>query len=503
MNGYNYDELNDNNFIKNEKNSTKIVLIIIIITIIVLLFIFLPKIFNNLSKRYSNMEDRLVESAKAYVINNNVTTSSEIYFDVNTLKISLDGDCLLTSGVIFDGKDYYPNLVCNDYQSPVTYNPNGSATNDKVKYRVIPSDKTVDDVTIIISVNNADFDYIELPNNDKVYEKYVTYKVDENGSYKFNIYDKNGNVFEKVVEVNNIENIDYGTCIAKWKNDYTMINVKIKDGVIVNSYEYIVNDKTESISASNEFNSQTLKPEKAVVKIKISDGNIGKIKCDIDEKAEPQIVTNEKGKNCLEGYVCYIQFDYQSDKYPFCSMDPVEKPQSCGGIGRHGCSLTSATMAIANLGVKSMNGEIYNPFTVWEELYPIADKKTGGCWGGCSGWTNIRRSIIKSGLSASSKANNLSRTNFEEIINHLSKGYPVVVHAAEGPYTSGSGHYMAILAVREDNYVYLSDPALKEGTKKEYFSGRQYYADTWVTLDDLVSGKIDTYLLVGPAGTFE
>ncbi len=500
MDGYNYDEFNDDSLVKNENNKTKIIFIVIMAVLIILLVIFLPKLLNNPSRRYSNMEERLIESAKAYVINNNITIDSEIYLDVNTLKISLDGDCLLTSGVIFDGKNYYPNLVCNDYQSPLTYN---STNYDKINYRLIPSGKTVDDVTIAISINDINYDYIELPNNEKINEKYITYKVSENGSYKFNIYDKEGNVNEKIIEVSNIENIDYGTCLAKWKNDYTMINVIVNDGVIVNSYEYIISDKTESISASNEFSSKTLKPEKVVVKIKIADGKTGKIKCDIDEKMEPQIVTNEKGKNCLEGYICYIQYDYQDSKYPFCSMDPVEKPQSCGGIGRHGCSLTSASIAIANLGVKSMNGELYNPFTVWEELYPIADRKNGSCWGGCSGWSNIRRSVIKSGLSADTKANNLSKSRFTELLEHLRNGYPIIVHASDGPYTSGSGHYMTLLATREDNYVYLSDPALTDGTKKEYYSGRQYYADTWVTLDDLVSGKVDTYLLVGPPDYFK
>ena len=503
MNGYGSDEFNDNNFANDKKNNTKIIFLLIIVILIVLSFVFLPKLLNNSSKRYSNMEDRLVESAKAYVINNNVTTSSEIYLDVSTLKISLDGDCLLTSGVIFDGKNYYPNLICNEYRSPTYYNPIGNIGNDNVEYRLIPDTKTIDDVTIIISINNDDFDYIELPNNEKVNEKYVTYKVSENGSYKFNIYDKSGNFKEKIIEVNNIEYVDYGTCVAKWKNDYTKINVTVKDNITVNSFEYIVNGKTESISATNEFNSNTLKPANVTVKIKMSDGKAGIIKCDIDEKAEPQIVTNEKGKNCLEGYICYIQYDYQSSKYPYCSMDPVTKPLSCGGIGGHGCSLTSATIAIANLGVKSLNGEIYNPFTVWEELYPIADRKNGSCWGGCSGWSNIRRSVINAGLSAASKYQSLNKSKYEEILDHLRKGYPIIVHAADGPYTSGSGHYMTLLATREDNYVYLSDPALKDGTKKEYYSGRQYYADTWVTLDDLVSGKVDTYLLVGPPDYFK
>ena len=62
---------------------------------------------------------------------------------------------------------------------------------------------------------------------------------------------------------------------------------------------------------------------------------------------------------------------------------------------------------------------------------------------------------------------------------------------------------MALLAVREeDNYVFLSDPALKEGINKTIYGGKQYYADTWIPLDDLYTGNVHSYLLVGPAGTF-
>ena len=84
----------------------------------------------------------------------------------------------------------------------------------------------------------------------------------------------------------------------------------------------------------------------------------------------PQVVTDSNGKNCLEGYYCYIQFDYgDSRRYPFCSKQ--NNPNSCGGIGRNGCSLTSTANAIAFFGIKSSLGTLHTPYTVWDELYPI------------------------------------------------------------------------------------------------------------------------------------
>lgn len=498
MYGYNYGNLNNENQSSNKENGSKLFYIIVILIFIVLLVFLIFKLFGKSNKGYHNLENRLVEAAKAYVINNNIDTKNELYLDVSTLNVSIDGECSLTSGVIFDGKNYFPNLICKNYKSDISYNP---SDNDKemVKYRLIPSEKTLDDVTIILSIDDDNFDYIELPNKEIKKDKYVTYKVNENGIYIFNIYDKNGTLNEKRIEVNNIEVIDFGSCTAKWKSDSTIVSVVPKTGLSVDTYEYIINDKTEIINSLSEYNSKTIKPETVMVKVKTSDGKKGKIKCNIDEKIEPVIITNEKGKNCLEGFTCYIQYDYQDSNHPYCSMQPDTHPNSCGGIGRNGCSITAASMAIANMGVKSSKGELYNPFTVHEELYNFNyDKKMGACWGGCSGWSKIKDSIINAGLSAS-KTTNLEKSVYEDIYAHLRKGYPIILHAAKGNYAMSNGHYLVLFAVREDNAVYMSDPSNKSGIKNDA-SGSE--VDTWVMLDTLADGHIDNFMMVGPAGMF-
>lgn len=498
MYGYNYGNLNNENQSSNKENGSKLFYIIVILIFIVLLGILLYRLFVKSEKKYQDIERKLIEAATIYVINNNIAVNDEIYLDVNTLQISIDSECSSSSGVIFDGKNYYPNLICNNYKSAISYNP---SDNDKeiIKYRLVPNEKTVDDVTIIVLVNDNNFDHIELPNKEIKKDKYVTYKVNENGIYIFNIYDKNGTLNEKRIEVNNILETNYGKCTAIWKSDGTDIKVNINNDVIVNTYEYVLNDKTETVISLNEYSSKTVKPENVLVKVKTNDGKIGKIKCNIDEKIEPVIVTNEKGKNCLEGFTCYIQYDYQDSNHPYCSMQPDTHPNSCGGIGRNGCSITAASMAIANMGVKSSKGELYNPFTVHEELYNFNyDKKMGACWGGCSGWSKIKDSIINAGLSAS-KTTNLEKSVYEDIYAHLRKGYPIILHAAKGNYAMSNGHYLVLFAVREDNAVYMSDPSNKSGIKNDA-SGSE--VDTWVMLDTLADGHIDNFMMVGPAGMF-
>ena len=495
MYGYNNEPLEEETS-KNTKGN-KILYLLLFIIIVVLLVIFLPKFLNN-EKRYSEMENKLIEAAKAYVINNNIVTETEEYFDINTLNITIDSDCSKNSGVIFNGQDYLANLICDDYKSSVNKEVPEKTSND-IQYLLVPSSKTSDDVTIIISVTNKNFDHIELPNKEVSKENSISYKVNENGSYTFKIYDKSGNHEEKIIDVTNISFNNLGSCVAKWKSDHTDIAVKNNDGVTISTYEYIIDNKTEYISTSGEFQSKAIKPKNVLVKVKDSDGTSDKIKCSIDEKMETAIVTNEKGKNCLEGHICYIQYDYQDSKHPYCSMQPDTHPNSCGGIGRNGCSITAASMAIANMGVKSRNGEVYNPFTVHEELYNFNyDKSMGACWGGCSGWSKIKDSIISAGLSAS-KVTNLDSANYEEVYAHLRKGYPVILHAAKGSYAMSNGHYLTLLEVREDNLVYVSDPSNKNGTENE---ASRSPVDTWVSLSTLANGHVDNYMLVGPQGLF-
>ena len=72
---------------------------------------------------------------------------------------------------------------------------------------LIESDKATTNKNITISVNVEDenFDYILLPNNEKVKNKSVKYEVSKNGTYSFEAYDKAGNKTVKEIKINNID----------------------------------------------------------------------------------------------------------------------------------------------------------------------------------------------------------------------------------------------------------------------------------------------------------
>ena len=627
-----------------KKSSFDYIIIIMGLAIICLLLyiIFFRK------NEYKKMEDTLVSSARNYVSKNNITTNKEIYLNSSKIGVTLNSNCSIISGVIYDGSNYFPYLSCNEYKSSVIsenvdakdfitlkgdevvviakgmdyydygytsndiitrigeigteegvynlfYKPNNSnrvairkvivvddnrirdlyptivlngenqiyviinnsyqdmgvqasdnvdgnitnkvviensvntsivgeynvnymVTNSRgytnmitrkvnvinkdsnliVNYSINPNKLTNEDVTIQLKLSD-DYDRIVYP--DGTAGKSLDYVVSKNDTYKFSIFDKYGREIIKEITIDNIDKtVPQGTCTAELYFDRTEVKVNITTSRDISGFEYIIDDESSGFSQANSYVSKKYKPTKVTVKIKDSINKQNELSCNIVNKFERKIVTDSKGKNCLEGLTCYVQYDYgNSSKYPYCSMS--NKPNTCGGIGRNGCSITSTTNAIAAMGVKSKTGVIHNPYTVWDELYPI-NKNNGQCNGGCSAWSRIRDAIIASGLSATRKVDYINQANKTVIIEHLKKGWPIVVWADTGAFTSGR-HYMSLLGVREDGYVFLSDSANESGINKSYYKGRQYYVDTWIPYDDLISGEVKEFLLVGPAGVYE
>ena len=621
---------------------------IILMCLIFLSFIFIRVLSYDLLKNKKNkLEEEMINLAKEYVNTNHISTDKEIYLDFLKLKIDFNDNCSLISGVIYDGENYYPNLICNDYQSKVIktnkknnfialngdeiivlaygmkyYDPgyisediveiNGEVGSEEgvynLYYKAINSNVILNRKVIIIDnqeirnlfpvialngedsislIENSEYNELgaigydvidgnitnqikiisnvnntisgnylvsysltnsrgynntivrevrvlpkekdlvinytlntnQLTNEDIIiklnivgnYKKIVypnglegtskSYVVKENGLYKFIISDYNDKIFIKEIEVNNIyKKIPEGSCIATIFHDKTEIKVNVSSSKEISQYEYYLNGNIDTKTQSNTYISSIINP--SIVKVKIIDivNNQNNITCTLVDKKTREIVTDSEGKNCLEGLYCYVQYHYANSKYPFCSKS--NNPNTCGGIGRSGCSITSVSTAIAAMGVKNKNGIIHNPHSVWEELYPI-NKYTGECNDGCSAWSRIRDTIINAGLSAPKEISYVNESNLSIIKNHLKKGYPVIVRSVGKPYSIGAAHYLTLLGIRDDGYVFLSDSANTSGIIKDRYQDRDYYVDTWIPIMDLITGNIEEFLLIGPLGMFE
>jgi competence protein ComEC len=117
----NYDNLNHStsNKIKDILFKYKkhlIVLACFVLVLVLVLIVALKKPSTNLTK-YSDIERIMVINAQNYIKNNDV--KGNYYVSLNNLNIKIDEKlkCNFLSGVYKQGDNYYPYLICNDYNS--------------------------------------------------------------------------------------------------------------------------------------------------------------------------------------------------------------------------------------------------------------------------------------------------------------------------------------------------------------------------------------------------
>lgn len=101
----------------------------------------------------------------------------------------------------------------------------------------LSSDKYAKSVDIIVTVDDNYFDYLLLPDNNKVSSKNYKYRVSSNGEYKFITYNKYGYSKEVSIRVNNIDGgITSASCSGSYKDNITTINVKASASSGINRY---------------------------------------------------------------------------------------------------------------------------------------------------------------------------------------------------------------------------------------------------------------------------
>lgn len=110
---------------------------------------------------------------------------------------------------------------------------------------------------IVVSVKDSYFDYLLLPDNNKVNDKSYKYKVTDNGEYKFVVYDKNGFTKEASITVSNIDKgITSASCSGSFKNEKTVLNVSAEASSGIN--RYVVNGVSyvyPKITITGDYNS--------------------------------------------------------------------------------------------------------------------------------------------------------------------------------------------------------------------------------------------------------
>lgn len=119
---------------------------------------------------------------------------------------------------------------------------------------------TNNDVIININIIDDLFDYLLLPNGNKITTTNYSYTVSVNGTYKFKAFDKRGNQKEASISVNNIDKTaPTGSCSGTYGAGKSIININAKDNIGIKKYEINGTDYTSNkITLNKELTNVTI-----------------------------------------------------------------------------------------------------------------------------------------------------------------------------------------------------------------------------------------------------
>ena len=155
------------------------------------------------------------------------------------------------------------------------------------------------DIIINIEVVDNYFDYIILPNNQKITSSSYQYKVSQNGKYTFKVYNKKGNIKEESIEINNIDKEEpNGDCNGFYKDNKTTININANDNIGIGKY---IIDNIEDITDKERY-IKVLNKKLDNISIIIYDkaNNSKTISCDIEDKSFLEVIKPNDNENIIK-----------------------------------------------------------------------------------------------------------------------------------------------------------------------------------------------------------
>lgn len=137
---------------------------------------------------------------------------------------------------------------------------------------------TKDDVNIEILIVDNYFDYIILPDGNKITDSSYSYKVSDNGVYKFMIYSKKGLMKKASIEVKNIDReAPTGSCEVKSGINGSVITVSANDISGIKKYNYNGYDYNSNVINLSSY------VDNANVTIYDNAGNSSVVKCKVTD----------------------------------------------------------------------------------------------------------------------------------------------------------------------------------------------------------------------------
>ncbi len=187
-----------------------------------------------------------------------------------------------------------------------------------------PTEPTNNDVKIYGYISDNYFDYILLPDGTITNNRNFSYIVNENKSYEFEVFLKDGSSHKETIEITNIDKEKpNGTCNVVLNNN-TEITVNAKDNVGIYKYSYNISDKV----FNSENNTYTIDGLNRDIKVTLYDKatNSETINCEVTDYSWPHTIKisneniekpkhyNQKQKFNNLNYIIYYPNDLDLNK---------------------------------------------------------------------------------------------------------------------------------------------------------------------------------------------
>lgn len=175
--------------------------------------------------------------------------------------------------------------VTNSRGATVIETRNVSVMQKKANFDITLESSFVENKAIItLNISGDEYNYSIDPTGTRCIFKICTTEVKNNGTYRFKIYDSNGNEYISEIEIDGIDDeVPTGTCTATVTSKKGTIVVSATDNKGIGSYTYIIdgsrieNQKTNVYEVAKEIKT-------ASVEVKDISGNTTKLTCDVEIK---------------------------------------------------------------------------------------------------------------------------------------------------------------------------------------------------------------------------
>ena len=149
-----------------------------------------------------------------------------------------------------------------------------------------PKEMTNKPIKIYGYITNSYFDYILLPDGKTENNRKFSYIVNDNGSYTFKMFLKDGTSSEETIEIKNIDNKKpEGYCTAVVDGN-TEVKVYATDDNTIASYIYNLDDTKSDATTADSFKADKIS-SKVSVDVQDAAGNVSNIICSVKTIVRP------------------------------------------------------------------------------------------------------------------------------------------------------------------------------------------------------------------------